>query len=267
MRTPTLTLPIAAVALSIITSPTLAHDVWMQANRFIVPVGATVAFRVFSGHGSDREEWNVGIDRLVSIQQIGPDGVTLLKPTRSGSGRVKFAKAGTHVVVMVSSNAKSDLSAAKFNDYLREEGLTPAIETREKLGHGARNGREVYSRRTKMLVKVGQSASSQSHVTRPSGMTLEIVPERDPYAIRKGSPLPLRIYYQGKPLSGATVKLTNLDADAKPAARLVSNATGRVTVAHPGPGNWQVNTIWTRPMAGNPAADFDTIFSSLTFGQ
>ena len=268
MRKHHLSFPAAAAATSLIAvSPTLAHDVWMQANRFIVPVGATVAFRVFSGHGSDREEWNVGIDRLVSVQRIGPDGVALLKPTSSGSGRVKFAKAGTHVVAMVSSNAKSDLAAAKFNAYLREEGLTPAIETRERLGHSTRAGREVYSRRTKMLVKVGRSASSQPHVTRPSGMTLEIVPERDPYAIRRGSPLPLRIYYQGRPLSGATVKLTNLDADAKPVARLLSDATGRVTITHPGPGNWQVNTIWTRPVAGNPAADFDTVFSSLTFGR
>lgn len=244
-----------------------AHDVWMQANRFIVPVGATVAFRVFAGHGSDREEWNVGVDRLVSVQRIGPDGKTALKPTKSGSGNVSFSKAGTHVVAMVSNNAKSDLPAAKFNDYARDEGLTPAIDLREKLGLADRNGREVYSRRTKMLVKVGKSSVLQTHLLRPLGMTLEIVPERDPYAVRKGAPLPLRIYFLGKPLVGATVKLINLDADAKPVARMLSDTNGRVIVAHPGPGNWQVNTIWTRPLVGNPSAEFDTVFSSLTFGR
>lgn len=267
MRRILFTATAVAAATTLFSGPGFAHDVWMQANRFIVPVGATVAFRVFAGHGSDREEWNVGVDRLVSVERIGPDGNAPLKPTKSGSGNVSFSKAGTHIVAMVSNNSKSDLPAAKFNDYARDEGLTPAIELREKLGLGDRNGREVYSRRTKMLVKVGKSSAVQAHVLRPLGLTLEIVPERDPYAVRKGAPLPLRIYYLGKPLVGATVKLTNLDADAKPVARLLSDMNGRVVVARPGPGNWQVNTIWTRPLVGNPSAEFDTVFSSLTFGR
>lgn len=31
-------------------------------------------------------------------------------------------------------------------------------------------------------------------------------------------------------------------------------------------GNWMVSVVWTQAIEGNPLADHDTIFSSLTFG-
>ena len=31
-------------------------------------------------------------------------------------------------------------------------------------------------------------------------------------------------------------------------------------------GEWLLNVVWTRPLTGDRGADFDTVFSSLTFG-
>jgi len=31
-------------------------------------------------------------------------------------------------------------------------------------------------------------------------------------------------------------------------------------------GNWMVSVVWTRPIKNNKAADYDTVFTSLTFG-
>ena len=98
-------------------------------------------------------------------------------------------------------------------------------------------------------------------------MTLEIVPERNPYMLRPGEKLPLLIYYQGRPLPGALVKLTNLDQDSKPAALQRSDRAGRASFSVPPQGKWQLNVVWTKPITGNPKADFETIFSSLSFGH
>lgn len=260
MRPVLLALPLLCAA------PALAHDVWMQTEKFNVPVGTVVPYRVYSGHGTSREPWELELTRLDSLRSISSRGTAVLTPARTSEGNIRFPQAGIYVVAMVSNLARSDLPAVRFNDYARAEGLTPILAIREKQGTTASNGRELYSRRTKMLVRVGNSSAPQPHIMVPIGMTLELVPGRDPFAVRAGQPLPVRVFYHGRPLAGATVKLTNLDADATPVATIVTNAAGNAVFRHPGSGRWQLNTIWSRPITGADA-EFETIFSSLTFGS
>lgn len=244
-----------------------AHDVWMEAPRFVVPVGVAVPYRIFVGHGPDREPWDVKPDRIARVQSIGARGAVTLKPARTEAGSVRFALPGIYIVALESTHAFSDLPGPRFTDYAKEEGLTPALALRERTGTTARNGREMYSRRTKMLVRVGTVRGVPPHVLRPVGQTLEMVVQADPFVGRAGASLPVRVFYQGKPLAGATVKLTNLDADAKPVATIVTGLGGVARFRHPGRGRWQFNTVWTRPIVGNPRAEFDTTFASLTFGS
>lgn len=178
-----------------------------------------------------------------------------------------FTTPGVHVVSLQTNYSQSDLPALRFNDYLKAEGLTPAIEHRSRTGQTNAAGKEIYSRRAKALVRVGTSPVTISpHVTTPLGMTLEIVPTLNPYSASASQSLPFTIYYKGRPLPGALVKLHNLAADEEPAATMVSNSSGRVAFKLPRRGNWQLNVVWTETLAGNPTADFDTTFSSLTFG-
>ncbi len=70
----------------------------------------------------------------------------------------------------------------------------------------------------------------------------------------------------GFALAGALVKLNDLDHDAEPVAMRRSDAQGRAVFRLPGKGNWQLNVIWTRPQPKTSLTDFDTSFSSLSFG-
>lgn len=250
-----------------IAVPVAAHDVWMEANPFVVPVETIVPYRIFVGHGPAREPWDVGPARIIEMQSLGPRSRVDLKPTRSETGAIRFGAPGTYVVTMVSSASLSDLPALRFNDYAAAEGLSPIIALRARFNQAKSNGRELYSRRTKMLIKVGNARTPQLHILRPVGLSLEIVPQVDPFLTIRGQPLPFAIYYQGKPLAGATLKLTNLNSDAAPVARAITNADGQAVLAHPGKGRWQANVVWSRPLIGNRDAEFETVFSSLTFGS
>ena len=168
---------------------------------------------------------------------------------------------------MESNHALSELPAGRFNDYLAEEGLALAIATRDRLGKKGTAGRERYSRRAKAMIQVGrQTAANQAIATRPIGLTLEIVPDRNPYLLDRTRMLPLHVLYKGRRLANATVKLTNLAADEKPTAIAVTDAQGRARFRIPAAGEWQVNVVWAEPVAGDPKVDFETVFSSLTFG-
>lgn len=250
-----------------------AHDLWVQPGAFWLSSPGTVPVSILVGHGKDRENWGIRSDLIVLLRSMAPDGkVTDFKPLiRPGSAApaipLPFSRPGTHLLAMESSHASSELPAAKFNDYAKEEGLTPAIVHRQKTGANGRAGREIYSRRAKALVQVGKAdPNATSPATRRIGMTLEIVPERNPYALGPAQKLPLRVFYENRPLAGALVKLTKLEQDAKPAAMQRTDAAGRTTFTVPRQGKWQLNVIWTKPISGNPKAEFETTFSSLSFG-
>ena len=204
------------------------------------------------------------------MESYGPNGAVdqknALHPSSEKDGDFAFDKAGTYVLAFQSNYAESNLPFIRYNDYIKVEGLTPAIAYRERTKTTQSPGREIYSRRCKTLIQVGLPQGAQPWVTKPVGLSLEIVPEKNPYTLPPNEELPVHVLYEGRPLAGALVKLTNLEFDVRPVAMHLSDGQGRASFAFPRTGTWLINVIWTKPIAGNPKADFDTTFSSLTFG-
>jgi uncharacterized GH25 family protein len=265
-------LMVGAMATTLMVAPLFAHDFWLQPAQFVLAARAVSPITIYVGHGAARERWGVGADRVVLFRTIGPDGVldrrsrlTLNAPQVDAV--VPLARRGSYLLAFQSREATSDLPSLRFDEYVAEEGLTPIADHRRRTGAQRRNGREFYSRRAKALVQVGPlDAADVARVTRPVGLTLEIVPERHPLSLKAGEKLAVRIVFNGQPLPGALVKLTNLGADAKPVAMVRSDRAGRAVFAVPRKGAWQFNAVWSEILTGQSAADYRTTFSSLTFG-
>ena len=247
-----------------------AHDFWVQPSTFTAAVDAPVAMTIEVGHGPARQRWSAALDRIANFAAIGSTGTkdlhaALLPPGGPADANVSFTRAGTYVVVLETNRAASDLPAIRFNDYIKAEGIAPAVAARVAAGATDMPGRELYSRRAKAIIRVGASNGPQPQVTHPAGLTLEIVPNRDPSAADFDMTLPVTVFYEGKPLASAFVKLTNLDFDTRPVATATTDARGGAVFKVPFKGLWQMNVVWTKPIK-DPKADFDTVFSSLTFG-
>jgi uncharacterized GH25 family protein len=247
----------------------LAHDFWLQPTNFRVTAGQSIPVSIQVGHGEARQRW-VSSDRVVMLRDIGPKGIADRRPDLMRAGTrdmsLAFTAPGLHVLALETNHADSDLPAIRFNDYANVEGLTPALQARQAQGKTGQPGREIYSRRAKALLLVGAPLpGDDARVTKPLGLTLEIVPERNPYALKPGEALPVRVLYEGRPLAGATVKLTNLDFDMRPLAVKQTDSAGRTAFDVPLKGVWLLNVIWTKPVR-DPRGDFDTTFSSLSFG-
>ena len=264
---------IKVVALSLLLASTsaVAHDFWIQAQRFQVAPGTPVALTFQVGHAAARERWG-RIDKIVLLQDFWSGQRRDLRAGLRNDGGpadvvTRFAAPGVHVVAMQSNHATSSLPAIRFNDYAKLEGLTPILAARQRAGTSDQVGRERYSRRAKALIQVGaQTAANSAQATRALGLKLEIVPERNPYALGVSRLLPVRVMYNGRRLPGATVKLTNLEFDAKPMAIAVTDRDGRATFRIPASGDWLVNVLWSEAVRGDPNVEYDTTFSSLTFG-
>lgn len=259
------------VALLLVATSARAHDFWLQPQSWRLAAGGMENLTLQVGHGADRQRSPIAASRIIRFEAVGPQGrVPLRGGLRMGEpGRdaeVRFPGPGAYMVVLETDDrAESHLPADRYNDYLLTEGLTPAIELRAHAGRSDADGAENYSRHAKAIVQIGPDDGDDAHLLRPLGLSLEIVPEVSPARLGPGATLPVRIYYQGLPLAGALVKLTDLADDAKPVATQRSDTTGRARFLLPREGQWLVNVIWTRPQSPDRLSDFETDFSSLTF--
>jgi uncharacterized GH25 family protein len=226
------------------------------------------------GHGPFRQRSPIPLSRITRFEAIAPNGTVIdLRDSlhlagNTGDGEFRFLNPGAYVLMLETDDrAQSHLPAIRFNDYVRAEGLTPALEQRERTDRMDVDGSENYSRLAKSIVQVGTpDAGSQTQVTKPLGLPLEIVPERSPYTEPQLATLPVRVIYLGQPLAGALVKLTNLEHDAAPLEMQLTDRAGRASFTMPHDGTWLLNVIWTTPLARSRETDFETIFSSLSFG-
>lgn len=254
-------------------SSVLAHDFWVQPSEYW-PRSQAITMTLQVGHGPFRQRTPIALRRIARFQAIAPDGARI--DLRAGlhlgdaasDGDFRLSGAGTYMLVLETDDkAQSHLPAIRFNDYLAVEGLTPALRQRQAMGRTTAEGSENYGRRAKALVQIGPPSAASAAILKPVGLTLEIVPERSPYALPRAATLPVRVFfYQGRPLAGALVKLTDLARDAAPFEMHRTDATGRARFTLPAQGSWLLNTIWTQPLPPSRETDFETIFSSLSFG-
>lgn len=263
---------LAALA-ALCAAPAGAHDSWLDPQFFHVSAGTPVPLGFVVGHGSERAPASL-VPRpswAVSMISLGPDGAKQerleLGSSTAGPGTVTLDSRGVHVIALASSHFRNELPADEFTAYLKDEGLTLALRSREETGRTDARGREVYNRIAKTLIEVGPpSASAGAAATTPLGLSLEIVPGQNPYAADRRDRLPVRIFYHGRPLSGALVTLNDLESGAWPTSSMRTDRRGRVAFKVPRSGRWMLNVVWSRPLADYPHGDFETTFSSLTFG-
>jgi uncharacterized GH25 family protein len=164
-------------------------------------------------------------------------------------------------VLGYSSNPSSvELTAEKFNQYLADEGLDSVAAERTRRKETQAKVRERFSRCAKSLVLVGSVDTAND---RNLGFTLELVAERNPYALRDGQDLPVRLTYENRPLAGALVVAFNRK---NPSEKLTARTDrdGRVRLPLRAGGLWLIKAVHMVPSV-TPDADWNSYWASLTF--
>ena len=105
---------------------------------------------------------------------------------------------------------------------------------------------------------------SEAQGDRPLGFTLELVAERNPYAVRAGQDLPVRLTYENRPLAGALVVAMNrLNPSEKLSAR--TDNDGRVRFRLRPGGMWLIKAVHMVPAPAGTNAEWASFWASLTF--
>ena len=233
--------------------------------------GTTLNIHLFVGENFTGERWgnkSNRVTRFAHYTPAGPEDLTTLTTTADTlHPNVTFKQTGTHMVVLTTNNSFITLDANKFNAYLKEDGLDYILLKRQQRGDITKPGREAYRRCTKTLVQVGTAPADTARAwSRPTGMALELVPEQNPYELKIGSFLTVRVLADGQPQPGQLVQVWQRTA-GRPVqiTKLHSNQNGRVLFRLANPGQYMVSTVRMVP-ANLPEADWQSTWSTLTFG-
>lgn len=246
--------------------PAVAHDFWIEPDRFLVADDGPVALTLRVGEHYkgesvpyiddwiDRFELHDGQGARPISGQIGDDP----------AGRVAPRSAGASWVAYQSRDDFVELPPDKFAEYLRLEGMESILPLRQRRGLAERPAREYYVRCVKALLWA--PGADGVAVDAPLGLTLEIVPEGNPYALAAGEPLVVRLLYQGQPQPGLLVKALTREQPERE-QRLRSDAAGRVRIRLDRPGSWMVKTVHMVAVEDDPYGEWRSYWASLTFAR
>ena len=104
----------------LVTSAAAAHEVWLEAPRFRLQPGATVHVRAFVGQNFRGGPWTTKAAKVQRLVRYGPADSTDLTPTAATDTfrtAFTFARPGTHVVLLQSTNSFIELPAKEFTAY------------------------------------------------------------------------------------------------------------------------------------------------------
>jgi uncharacterized GH25 family protein len=235
-----------------------AHEFWLQPDDYTARPGQIVHLQFGVGMGWHGEVRSIDASRVVRFSWIDAKGE---RPV-SALGIIRTGSAGPAWGVLRSNRAALMLEADAFESYLRDEGLEAVIDARKLRGEFTQHGREVYSRCAKTLLQVGEWKGSADFVSRPVGLTLELVPQNDGSAFSDGEPFHIRLLYQGKPLADALVKAFPKSGGAVIQAR--TDAHGLAVLPNLSGGIWMLTAVHMVRADPRLDADWESIWSSLT---
>ena len=235
-----------------------AHDMWIEPATFAPETGQVVGVRLRVGQdllGDPLPRNSPLINQFIAEDTSGRRPV-VGREGADPAGFVRVATPGLLVIGYRSNPSTVELPAAKFNQYLKEEGLEAIAALRASRNESGAKATDLFSRCAKSLLSSGSSTLPD----RPLGFTLELVAERNPYAIRAGDDLPVRLTYENRPLAGALVVAINrLNPAEKHSARTDKN--GRVRFRLQQGGMWLIKSVHMVPAN----AAWSSYWASLTF--
>jgi uncharacterized GH25 family protein len=256
-----------ALAAALLASPLRAHDFWIEPSSFRPQVGETVSARLWVGPTLQSAEPFPRFSKLIVTFALFAGSSETPLTGRDGedpAGTVRIERTGLQWIGYRSRDYPVSIEAAKFEEYLRQEGLEAIAEVRTRRGETGKPAREVFSRAAKALIEAGAPGPKASGYDRNLGFTLELLPDKNPYAAKPGDTLTFRLLYQGKPLPGALVRaISRTRPQLDVAARADKN--GRVALNLDAPGFWLVKAVHMVPAPAGVDADWQSLWASLTF--
>jgi uncharacterized GH25 family protein len=183
------------LVLLLICPQAFAHNLWLNPENYYPQVGTTVNIGIGWGHTypADRVDQEMKEGRLEEIRAVDPDGLTVvLTKVSTALYKLNIEKAGAYLVT-----AKIKPGVFTITPEGRKWGDKKSVPNPVKCTN--------FHIEAKTAIIAGEN---EKNLSRSAGQPLELIPLTPLHNLKKGDAFSIKVLYQGKPLSGLSMKAT-----------------------------------------------------------
>jgi Domain of unknown function (DUF4198) len=249
--------------------PAFAHDLFLKPDSFFAKVNQKVSISVMNGT-FQTSEGAVSFARLTDVSVVAPSGARtnpkeadFTKNETTAFMNLAPTEAGNYVVGLSTAWRENALAAKEFNEYLTLEGIPDVLENRKRDNELDKDARYRYSKYVKTILQIGNK-QTDNYKTR-LGYAVEMIPQQNPYKLKKGATIEILCLKDGAPLAGQTV-LTGRETGGKLAAEKAvrSDRSGIIKIRLDEAGKWYAKFI-NMVKTGDPKLNYESRWATLTF--
>ena len=245
----------------------MSHEFWLQPKKYRYKVGEEMNVDFMVGESFTGEFWDLKRHKVEKLEihtlAAKKDLIKEVKSTEGKNLSYKFLQTGTHLLVMQSDAAYIELEAEKFNDYLKEDGLDYILDERKNSSELDKPSKENYTRFTKLLIQSGDKIDNT--FKKKTGLRLEIIPDKNPYALASGDYLQCQVLFEGKPCAHALVKVWSHIGNKVFLQNIYTENDGTIKFPISNKGPWMVSSV-RMIHSETDASIYHSLWASLVFG-
>ncbi|MEO5682410.1 MAG: DUF4198 domain-containing protein [Chitinophagaceae bacterium] len=258
---------ILLLIVSLFVLPMMAHEFWLQPEKFMYQPGDNINIRFWVGEDFDGSNWAGNRDKVNSLQlhfdDLTDDLADQVADEKGDSLQLSIFDEGTAMVTFNSTNSFIQLDSAKFNAYLKEDGLQNILDYRASHQEMDSTGREFYQRSVKTLLQVGDK---KSNISRTTNLPLDIIPLVNPYTLKDNDSLVVKLLFKKQLLSNQLVNVWRRIDGKTSKHEYHTNEKGLLSFTVATSGKWMVSAVQMIHLNNNPAASWQSYWGSCTWG-
>ena len=257
---------LGATALIVVAVAVLdAHDTWLLPTAQRVARGTRVDLHLTSGMTFAADDFVIDAARIAraDTRLAGTTKPILGRTPKPGALFLPWTPDASGLATIAVSLKPRDLElrGGQVEEYFLDINADRDLRALWARIPAPKKWRERYVKHALSYVCVEGGAGRDSSWARPTGLDLEIVPERDPTALHVGDSLRVRVMHHGAPRAG--LQIGALKDGASTPTFSVTDAAGRATVRFPSAGWWLLHgTLLQR--STDVSREWDSDFTTAT---
>lgn len=256
---------VAAFAFSLLATAALAHDTWLIANQLRVAPKATVTLDLTSGVEFPKLEIGPKPENVPSASaRLAGRTLEITEKAAAPQSlqfKAQLSDPGIAAIWIKLPARTLELKPEQVKMFNDEVNAPADLQKEYDDMPEPKHWRGTSRKNPKTFVRVGEPKNDTSW-KEPVGLGLEIVPEKDPTALRVGDGFPVRVLRDGAPLAGFA--LNAVSAGDKKGETQKTDDAGRAAFKLNKAGGWLLRGVEAHK-ASTPELNFEATSTSLTF--
>ncbi len=262
---------IVIISLTVLSS----HNLFIKLKSYYLEPNATTLIYLYNGTFG-KSEAILDRNRMLDVSLINP-GKKITHPNKNSWVeennqtilKIKTGSEGTGVLGVSTLPRTNNFTPERFIDNMKHEGLLEVLAARKKSGEKLKPVKKKYSNHVKAIFQVGEKLTDDYKTV--LGYPIEFIPLSNPYALKVGDELSMKLLIDGKPVTGETVYASYNDkfGNAKDGTpldiyKVLTNEKGEVKIKILKAGHWYFRTVYLIKSIEKDA-DYVSISANITF--